>query len=362
MAACMLTVLLLAAGCAQTEPRSEAQVRLLTYTESSRGDAQAHALTVDLKTGELHMEEEPLYELRVKTDTGWWSEVYPVMGFSEKLLVLKTEPIPQPKLPYTVIKHDVYDIVDDQEKIVCKELYYEDYKLEYDGRQNTAVIKKGEEPVGTIADFAGENLPTEPIAFFVNHAGKAVLLCETVRTNAEGGNEWYPYTIVAAKTADDAERLQIETIHEFQDIYSRELSMLMPPYTSPDGSNVFGSRETDRFLWNEGCSLVEIDPYAGSFRVILNKAQIQKDMPDFDVRTEGCDFFTGVGCQNGIYIAVFPNYNEEPGSVAAFYDGGRYLGKIVCTNTGITFFDRSHQEAGHIQQALRGELLYAPVF
>ena len=106
-----------------------------------------------------------------------------------------------------------------------------------------------------------------------------------------------------------------------------------------------------------------MNPYDGSFHIIVRIADIEKDIPTLDTNRESYDFIWNYGRQNEINILIFPNYNDVQGMIAAFYnDEGSYLGRILIGEETVLLFNRENAETAKIEEhGLLSTFLYPPV-
>ena len=81
-----------------------------------------------------------------------------------------------------------------------------------------------------------------------------------------------------------------------------------------------------------------------------------------DTNREEYDFIYNYGHRNGINILIFPNYNDLPGMIAAFYnDEGSFLGRVLVSEDSIICFDKGNKEKSRLEgNNFLSTFLYAP--
>ena len=151
--AAVLLICILGCGCSTEVSTEEVlpAIELLAYFEDSRGNMDAHSVSVDLEKKELSVSSESLFKL--PKGTSWFGEQYPAV-LTESTVVLRTEPEIPLEREYSVIKEN--------------ELWFQDYVLEYDYDCGTVVLKQGEEHLGILSSLIYEDSPLRPISFFVD--------------------------------------------------------------------------------------------------------------------------------------------------------------------------------------------------
>lgn len=144
-------------------------------------------------------------------------------------------------------------------------------------------------------------------------------------------------------------------------MFSDELNKLRMPASYSFGTNVYIDSERSSFFWNETNSIVELNPYDGRFRIVMNEEKVGKNMPFIDRYRECYAFFDSFNNQKGLYIESFPNFNNIAGTVMAIYDSDQnFLGNIICTEDHISFSDDENRELSRFDDANLLPLIYAP--
>lgn len=309
----------MAVGCAAKQEPALPQVELLAYTvgegDSWAGDgsgwcAEARTLSVDLAKGEITL-----------------------------------APAKKPERQY---------VVNEKENVI----WYSDYKLIDHPKNKQAVLQQGEQTLGIVEHLAYDGMALHPMAFFVDQEGRLVVMCQ--RGDGTSWNEGYPVSVVAERRAPDSDRFVIRQVYSYAGMFSEKLSKVQGPFYTRFQTNIYGNGETGTFLWNEGRSLVEINPYDGKHVVILDETKIKKDMPDLDTRREGYGLFNGFSWQNGIYIALLSRDNQENASYAIFYNEEKaFLGRLLCCmGEGLTYYDRKGEALCRVEEKQLWPFLY----
>lgn len=313
-------------------------IDLITYFDTDVGDISAHELTINFSEATISLSQSELF--RVSGEMGWLDRIYP-LSLSGKSLVLPYTPVEVPASEYSVV--------------IEGELYYDDYILVYDYEQSKAEIVKGGQLIATLF-FDLDDTRLIPNAFFIDDENNIAILCNT---EGDTFDKVYPVTLIYS---NNGESFLLEKIYDYNSIFNdnRFSKINMPNYTILE-TNIHGNAQSKAFLWNEGANFVEINPYNGTVNVVLTEKEIKADIPFLDTHREFYEFFTGVGYQNGIYIAKFPNYNNLAGVFSVFYSStGEYLGSVLCSENYISFSGSDNKEIYRIEDAALKPLLFIP--
>ena len=199
----------------------------------------------------------------------------------------------------------------------------------------------------------------EPLIFFIDKDGKLVMVC--TRTKGAVASNNYPVSVVAAKNEDGKYEVAEKT--SFERMYEERFSPIQGPYSCWFGENIYADADEECFYWNEGCNIVKMNPYDGSFDIVVNVSDIERDIPTLDTNREEYDFIYNYGHRNGINILIFPNYNDLPGMIAAFYnDEGAFLGRVLVSEDSIICFDKGNKEKSRLEgNNFLSTFLYAPL-
>lgn len=311
-------------------------VAYLDYDDSSFG---AYILSLDISESTFDLSQDVLF--RISGEMGWLS-IYP-LSFSDKSLVLPYAPVGEPEIEYTVV--DEYE----------QYLYSEDYVLIYDDENSWAEVRKNNQVVAELS-LTSDDMHFTPHAFFVDDEGRIALLCNTIGNTFDKVN---PFTMIYTK---DNESYQIEMINNHTSIFDDYvLSKVNMPNCTGLETNVYGNAQSKTFLWNESANIVEINPYDGSVNVRITVDKINEDMPNLDTHREFYEFFTGVGYQNGVYLAKFPNYNNLAGTIVALYNSnGDFLGSVLCTEDSVSLLSEDNTEVDCVENTMIKPVLYIP--
>ena len=315
-----------------------AAIDLVVYQADAVGDISAHKLSVNVVDSSIELSPEVLF--KVSGDMGWQDRIFP-LSFSGKSLVLPYAPIELPATENTVAMEG--------------ELHSAGYVLTYDREQSTATILKGDTDIAAIA-LTPDDMQLIPQAFFVDDEGKIAVLCNT---EGETFDKVNPVSLLYTKKSDV---FQLEKTSDYSSIFDEyDLSKInMPNYVTID-TNIYGNPQSKNFLWNEGANIVELNPYNGTVRVVLTVSKIKTDMPNLDTHRESYGFFTGLGYQNGIYIANFPNYNNLSGTISVFYSkAGEFLGSVLCTENYISVSNKDNVEKSRIDNTNLNSKIFIP--
>lgn len=329
-------------GCTRTSSSDDnngnaAVIDLVVYLADDVGDISAHKLSVDVLESSIELSPEVLF--KVSGETGWQDRIFP-LSFSNKSLVL----------PYAPMEHAMEYTV-----AVESELRSAGYVLTYDREQSTATIRKGDTDIATIA-LTLDDVQLIPQAFFVDDESKIAVLCNT---EGETFDKVNPVSLLYIKKSD---MFKLEKTSEYSSIFDKyNLSKInMPSYVTID-TNIYGNPQSKTFLWNEGANIVELNPYTGTVRVVLTVSKIETDMPNLDTHRDFYGFFTGLGYQNGIYIANFPNYNNLSGTISVFYSkAGEFLGSVLCTENYISVSNKDNVEKSRIDNTTLNSKTFIP--
>lgn len=317
-----------------------AVINLVVYLTDVSGEINAHKLSVNVVDSSIELAQDILF--KISGDLGWQNRIYP-LSFSSELLVLPYAPIEQPAIKYTLATEG--------------ELYNGDHVLIYDYKDQArmATIRKGDTEIALIT-LMPENMQLIPQAFFIDDEGTIAVLCNT---KGETFDKVNPVSLLYTKKGGT---YQLEKISDYSSIFDEfNLSKInMPNYVNID-TNVYGNPQSKTFLWNEGANIVEINPYNGTIRVVLAVRNIEADMPDLDTHRDFYGFFTGLGYQNEIYIASFPNYNNLLGTISVFYSKtGKFLGSILCTEKYISISNNKNVEKSRIDNIKLNSKIFIP--
>ncbi len=315
------------------------EIDLVVYSADAPDVISAHKLSVNIPDLSVELSQEILF--KAIGGPGWQIRVCP-LNLSGKSLVLPYEPLEEPAMEYTLTTEG--------------QLYNEDYILIYDSNQSTATIsKKGDKDVGSV-ELTLDNVQLIPQAFFVDNEGAIAILCNT---QAETFDRVNPVSLLYT---EEKGTFQLEKISDYSPIFDdfKFSKIDMPNYTNIN-TNIYGNSESKTFLWNEGANIVELNPYNGTTRVVLTVNNIKTDMPHLDTHRESYGFFTGLGYQNGIYIASFPNYNNLSSTISVFYNrAGKFLGSILCTENYISTLNNENIEKNRIDDITLNTGIFIP--
>ncbi|MBT9173624.1 MAG: hypothetical protein DDT21_02025 [Syntrophomonadaceae bacterium] len=340
-----LMFLCVGSGCVKNSSSYEnnanvAVINLVVYLTDAAGEISAHKLSVNVSDSYIELSPEVLF--KVSGELGWQNRIYP-LNFSSRLLALPYAPLEQPAIKYTLAKEG--------------ELYNGDYVLIYDYTDQVmmATIRKGDTEIAVIA-LTPENMQLIPQAFFVDDEGNIAVLCNT---KGETFDKVNPVSLLYTKKGGT---YQFEKISDYSSIFDKyDLSKINMPNYVNIGTNIYGNPQSKTFLWNEGANIVEINPYNGTIRVVLTVSKIKTDMPNLDTHRDFYGFFTGLGYQNGIYIAGFPNYNNLPGTISVFYNkAGEFLGSVLCTENYISVSNKDNVEKSRIDNIKLNSKIFIP--
>lgn len=355
--------LLILVGCSARD----ADVKLLIYAQENEDVAGAYELYINLKNGTMRCATEPLYQVQKDADIGNFDRdtIYP-LSLCDDIMVLRAKPLQAFRTPCEILEQSKWkefrkNSMVEGEFISFKQIWNEDEQLNYtaDEKCETYEIEKKGEQIGKLQMEVEENERFEPLAFFLDQDGTLALMCN--RTKGSLARESYPVSIVAEKRKNG--NFTVIQRHSFQSMFDETLSQNTPPYSEWFGENIYGDTKTECFYWNESCNIVKMNPYDGSFHIIVRIADIEKDIPTLDTNRESYDFIWNYGRQNEINILIFPNYNDVQGMIAAFYnDEGSYLGRILIGEETVLLFNRENAEtAKNEEHGLLSTFLYAPI-
>ncbi len=339
-----LMLFLVSSGCnrnssSDNKEEDTAKIDLVVYLpDVSAGVINAHKLSVNVLDTSIELSQDVLF--KVSDDIGWQDRIYP-SHLSSESLVLPYEPTEQPLMEYTLATEG--------------KLYNADYVLSYNKDQSVATIHEGDMEIASI-DMTLDGNQLIPQAFFVDDEGSIAVLCNT---KGETFDKVNPVSLLYTKKGDN---FQLEKTSDFSTIFDEfDLSKInMPNYTNIS-TNIYGNPQSKTFLWNEGANIVELNPYNGTTRVILTVSDIEKDLPHLDTHRDFYEFFTGLGYQNDVYIASFPNYNDISGTISVFYsETGEFLGSVLCTENNISIFDNKNTEKDRIDNIKTISRIFIP--
>lgn len=311
-------------------------ISLVAYLLDATDVINAHRLSVNVS--DLSVELSPVVLFKVSGDMGWQDRIYP-LSLSNELLVLPYAPVEQPTIEHTLATEG--------------KLYNADYVLTYEG--DRTIIRKGNTDIASIA-MVLDDMRLIPQAFFVDGEDAIAVLCNT---EGETFDKVNPVSLLYTKKGG---KFQLEKTSDYKSIFDEfDLSKInMPNYVNIE-TNIYGNSQSKTFLWNEGANIVELNPYKGIIRVVLTVNNIETDMPHLDTHRDFYGFFTGLGYQNGIYIADFPNYNNLPGTVSVFYsETGKFLGSVLCTEDYISVLDSKNIEKNRVDNAELNSRTFIP--
>lgn len=330
-------------GCAMQADTGAPTVEMLAYTKGNGDSWCARELSIDLTKEEITLNEGILYE--IKNEYGWSNEIFPV-NILPGLFVLRGESVLQSQREYVVSAKE-------------NELWSQGYKLEYEPDTLQAVITENDQIVGVLDHLEYKNMVLIPMAFFMDQDENLVVMCQ--RGDEETAwNDVYPVSLVAERKNKDSSTFVIRQAFSYDDMFNETLSKMQMPFYTWFSTNIYGNAQCGAFFWNEGRSIVRINPYDGSYNVILNEERLKADMPLLDTYRESYEFFSGFSCQNGIYITVFPNYNNVSGTYAAFYnEENQFLGSVLCTEgESVSYCDGHNEERCRIEDLSLWPFLY----
>lgn len=325
---------------------SEQELQPLNIIFYSQKDDKLEAFqsNIDLEKGKISLSSDPLYTM---TGHSTWSDVVPRF-MSKNNLVLLNKPL-----------STVYDrvFIYEGDMSTFDTIYYEDYTLKYYKKKNTSEIaKKGKVLYENISmQFHGKNILPE--CFYVNQDGDIAVIgiLDTSLPDTE---------IVTILFEADNGRLTVKKILEYPEIWDQyRLSKVQSPNTVKGFGNVCANPQKGTFIYNETTKIMELSPFDGKISCVISEEDVKSSIPTLDTRRPGYSFFgnSGLGFQNGYYIATFRAYNEVQGVYTVFFKSdGEYGGCILCQSDKITLYDNK----GSILDSLSGEfypLLYTPM-
>lgn len=309
----------------------------IAYTGQDQYHWLAHKLYVDMETNEITMDSNVIFE--IEDEHGWSDIIYPI-AITDNLLVMRGEITGSADRPIKVCSREEY---------MGEYLIWNDeISLTYNPREESALLKDGDNILGMVDGLEYENMGLYPIAFFLDE-GKLVILCERGDEEAKW-DEKYPVSVIAAVADEQSKTYQIESMYTFENMFSSNLSKVKAPFRTWNATNAWANNETHSFYWNESTKIVNMNPYDGAFEIVLTENQVKERLPFLDANRESYEFFNGFCVQGDVYIAMFPNFNDISGIFAAmFRKNGEYMGTILCTENEIRLFNSDNEIVGSIE-------------
>lgn len=324
------------------EKTLENECTLVVYVTDDGKNWGARRLYADFSEGKLSLSEENVFS--IYSSNGYTDSIYPV-HFKKDYLVLKQEP--------SFVQIPEY-IVDNDDNT----LWQGAEKLEYDQANDRETLYEGVEKKGRLEGLRYENTSLVPIAFLTQD-DMIYVLCS--RNGDDMPSIWEnPIISVSAKMAD-SEEYNIIDMHSYEQMFGEQLSVLQMPYYIDGTSNVVGICKTGKFYWNEGRSIVEIDPKTGDYRVLITEDDVSNSISILDTTRESYGFFQKIGWQNDRLILTFPNYNNTEGVYAAIYDeNNSFVGSVMISDDSIIMSDKNNFEIDRINVKNLQPFVYIP--
>lgn len=328
-----IMIVLCAGGCSTEDSTTTqtAQPKKLIVFKVDDENVSAFELNIDLNKYSLSLSTDAIYKIADSSRLEI-SRIFP-QYMSSSTLVLRESPVNS--------KYDTVGISNDN-----KTLYFEEYTLQFDNENFSFQISENGEIICKDVSLIQNDKKLMPTSFFIDKDGKIAILCMTSASLIDA-------EMVSVLYAKNGESYSLEKIYEYSNIWEEyDLSKVSCPNYMSNNTNVFSNPAQSNFLYNETGKLLTISPYDGSVECILEERNITSDMPYLDTHREFYSFFSGVGYQDGYYVATFPAFNSLAGTYAVFYSGtGEYWGCVLCESDNITLYNEENKEIYKIEGA-----------
>ena len=318
----------------------EYDITLLVYINEDGNNWEARRLYIDLDKDGMNLDKDALFS--IYSSNGYTESIYPV-DVTKDFLVLNCKSSCDPQTKYIVDNKD-------------NDLWCRYDLLEYDQITDKATIYSSDKKIGQINDLIYENTKLVPVAFFVKD-NRLEMLCN--RAGEDMPSIWDDPLISVSAIIDGGECVE-RKMQSYRNMFSEDISVIQIPfYNGTD--NVIGVNETGKFYWNEGRSVIEIDPETGEYKTILTEQMIASDMPDINTEREGYGFFQRVGWQNNLFILTFQDFNNQEGTYLAIYDEDcHFVGRVLTSNGSIILSDKNNVELDRINNTSLQPFIYIP--
>ena len=301
-------------------------VNLLVFL-AINGWIEAKLLCIDLDAKDLLLDDSALYVFPGDLDISV-SPLYP-QYLSESSLVLCQEPIRTKSEDCRICSsHD--------------ELYFEAYTLEYDADSSAFTLSKAGKLLYEGVPIVCGETPVRPACFYVDYAGKVVVLGMTM----ENLLDTQMVVMCYSEERGSLSSPQITGYDSFWTDY--DVSKVLCPNYMPGYYNITACPELGGFLYNETCNLFLVQPETETISRVLSEDDVCQAIPFFDSHRDYYSLFTQCSYQNGTYTATFSALNEVPGVYTTFFSNGKYLGFLRCGEQKIVLGDSSNSPIAEI--------------
>lgn len=340
----LATMIVLCVGGCSTENSATTQTeqpKQLIVFKVDGENVSAFELNIDLNKCSLALSTDAIYKISDSSRLES-SRIFP-QYMSSSNLVLRETPVNS--------KYNTVNISSDN-----KTLYFEEYILQFDNENFSFQISENGESICKDVTLIHNDKKLIPTSFFIDKNGKIAILCMTSASLIDT-------EMVSVLYAKNGESYSLEKVYEYSTIWEEyDLSKVGCPNYMSNSTNVFPNPAQSTFLYNETSKLMNISPYDGSVACVLDEGNVTSDMPYLDVNREFYSFFSGVGYQDGYYVATFPAFNSLAGTYAVIYSvAGKYMGCVLCESDSITLYNEENKEIVKMEGAFVPQL-YIPSY
>lgn len=299
----------------------------LVYTGDDDKHWDAHYLKVDLVGYEIRMDNEIAFSIFDENE--WSDNLFPIQ-MNNKQIILRDKPDETLNSNIEVSEND-------------NQIWSGTNHLKYDKTKKHAAIYEDKRLLGIIEGLEYKGYTLKVLSFFIDSDSKLILACSLYPEEVEmiELNE-IPLIILSAKNNEG--QYIIEASQVVSNLYNEDLSILQLPNQNQILPNIYANPLREKFYWREGRSIVEIDPYSGSFRIVLRWDDIMKMFGKSKHSSEGYNRFVQYGSYNDINIVCFEDNDNGEGIRACFFDNTSRILCSVLVNTGlITIYNKDNQ-------------------
>lgn len=305
----------------------------LVYTGEDDKHWDAHYLGIDLDGYDISMDDEIAFSIYDENE--WTDNIYPIQMYN-KQIILRNQ-------PREIFSSNI-EVSGNDNQIMVGTNY-----LNYDRTEKCASVYERKSLLGIIEDLEFNGYSLNPLSFFIDTDGKLILACSLDSEEVEM-SELIEFPLIVISASNNEGEYAIETMQVVSDLYNEALSVLQMPNNNQLIPNIFADSIRKKFYWREGRNIVEIDPYLGSFKVILKWDDMSKSFAESNFISEGYSKFVQYGRYKDINIVCFEDYSNGEGLRTVFInDSGSTICSVLISRGLITIYNKDNQMMSQLE-------------
>lgn len=326
----ILTTLLIfcLGGCSPQNSEIEPIQQQLVVFQEKEKQVSAYLLQIDIDAMKLSLNQDSLFSFENTQNSK--SNLFPRFMTSDLLALRKT--------PLTTNHKNTITAEDNT-------YFFENYSFEYDKEHISFSLYQNTILLGDEISLTHNNVDVRPSSFLIDENGNIAVLGMT-------SGSLIDTELVCLLYSKKDGSYYIERSFDFPNIWDDfDITKIQSPNSGNVPTNVIVNTKDKTFLYNESTKILEISPYNGNIKLILDEKTVNTDLPSLDTHREFYNLFIDVGYQDGYYIATIPAFNSPVGSYALFYNHDKkFLGSVLVEGNSITLFNSENKEVDKISE------------